>query len=102
MMPPAITTRLARVGALPLARQLARRHGASLEELLDTSQRWCVAGRHELWCVVRDTLGLGYAETARLFGADHNSVWHAAQKREARLASLFLRSGGQAGLEGRP
>ena len=43
------------------------------------------AARHRYWAVLHGTLGLGWAELARIVGRDHTSVMHGVRMHERRL-----------------
>lgn len=76
--------RLEKHGALRTAYRIADAHGLTLERLLSRDRTAnVVAARHELWLIVRSTLGdMSYPELARVFEVDHTTILHAAHKRK--------------------
>jgi hypothetical protein len=74
-------------GVMAFASQVARKHGYEVGRVLGRGRDPALCrARHELWSVVKSTLGLSYPATAALFGVDHSSVMHAERAYLTRTA----------------
>lgn len=84
---------LDRVGALGVARRIARKYGVSLAEMLgdDSHHRTASAARHELWTVMRHTLDLSYEEVGDVVGRHHSTVMTGVRKCERALEEQYPR-----------
>ncbi len=84
-----VRANLAIAGALDFAERFCLRCGVAFADVVGVA-RWAnvVRVRHHLWMLVRNSLGLGVAETARIFCVDHTSVLHAEQKHTRTLMEL--------------
>ena len=70
---------------LDLAKQIARKHHVTLEELLGRGRRIPeAAGRHELWHRLYDADIPSLTRIGEIFGRDHSTILAAVHKYEKR------------------
>ena len=82
-----IENNLRRAGVLSWVYAFCVKHNISFFNLLDTDDRTLTTLRHEVWCVVHDTLGLSYPKTGQLFEVDHTSILHAWRAKQEKLVA---------------
>ena len=84
-----VRARVNAMGAMSLAKAIAREHGVLLDDMLGgTRAIECVAARHRLWTIIADTTGAGWKTLSRIFVVDHTTVMMAVRKRHRALAAL--------------
>jgi chromosomal replication initiation ATPase DnaA len=70
-----------------MALMIAHRNNVKLADIRDGSHLpSAVRARHELWIVMRDTMGWSLHEAGEFFGVDHSTICAADKKRKAMVA----------------
>ena len=88
--------KLCQLGVLELVVDAAKRHGATLDDVLGRDRRpRLVAARHACWFVLYDhaTLRFSFPDIGELWGVDHTTVMSAVHRYGAACGLVMAKPG---------